>query len=156
MKRNQQLLLCEAPNWLGGRLVWPVSMLKSFQIKYIYWVLPFREYIRSFNQIGWKMSKLCTFFTFRLVGWFGWLHCLKFLETLLISRQGHMMYHMYKKKSIAQSVQEIWAFIVWVKKGTTISGHDSGYGGPWKCPDMMTSNVSLLIVFSRQSVFIGP
>ena len=57
--------------WLGGRLVWPVSMLKSLQFKYICWVLPFRDYIPSFNQIGWKMQKLCTFLTFRLVGWSG-------------------------------------------------------------------------------------
>ena len=57
--------------WLGGRPVWLVSMLKSLQIKYIRWVLPFRDYIPSFNQISWKMPKLCTFFTFRLVGWLG-------------------------------------------------------------------------------------
>ena len=55
--------------WLGSRPVWPVSMLKSLQIKYICWVLPFRDYIPSFNQICWKIPKLCMFFTFRLVGW---------------------------------------------------------------------------------------
>ena len=55
--------------WLGGRPVWLVSMLKSLQFKYICWVLPFRDYIPSFNQISWKMPKLCTFFTFWLVGW---------------------------------------------------------------------------------------
>ena len=55
--------------WLGSRPVWPVSMLKSLQIKYICFVLPFRDYIPSFNQIDWKMPKLCSFFTFRLVGW---------------------------------------------------------------------------------------
>ena len=51
--------------------IWPVSMLKSLQIKYICWVLPFRDYIPNFNQIGRKMPKLCTFFTIRLVGWWG-------------------------------------------------------------------------------------
>ena len=56
---------------LGGRSVWPVSMLKSLQFKYICWVLPFKHYIPSFNQISWKMPKLCTFFTFRLVAWLG-------------------------------------------------------------------------------------
>ena len=57
--------------WLGGRPVWPVNMLKSVQIKCICWVLQFRDYIPSFNQIGWKMPKLCMFFTFRLVGLLG-------------------------------------------------------------------------------------
>ena len=57
--------------WLGGKLVWPVSKLKSLQFKYICWVLPFRDYIPNFNQIGRKMPKLCTLFTFRLVGWLG-------------------------------------------------------------------------------------
>ena len=46
--------------WLGGRLVWLVSILQSLQIKFICWVLPFKDYI-PFNQIGWKMPKLCTF-----------------------------------------------------------------------------------------------
>ena len=56
-------------SWFGGRPIWPVSMLKSLWIRYVCWVLPFRDYISSFNQIGWKMPKLCTFFTVRLVGW---------------------------------------------------------------------------------------
>ena len=34
-------------------------------------VFPFRDSIPNFNQIGWKMPKLCTFFTFRPVGWLG-------------------------------------------------------------------------------------
>ena len=37
----------------------------------ISWVLPFRNPIPSFNQIDWKISKLCKFFTFKPVGWLG-------------------------------------------------------------------------------------
>ena len=71
--------------WLGGRPVWSVSMLKSLWIKFICWVLPFRDYIPSFNRISWKMPKLCMFFTLRLVGLLGgrpvWpVNMLKFVE----------------------------------------------------------------------------
>ena len=34
---------------MGGRLVWPVSTLKSIQIKYICRVLPFRDYMIFFK-----------------------------------------------------------------------------------------------------------